>query len=120
MQCCGMLIHYYRGLGASVSDRAVEIERIDRMLAERAFECRATTQRFGCVISHFFSIVLRRVWTVGNRRATLEQEIVWWVLTPWLESTQSARASAQNLTLPFLMFLHTLGEKGASFSSVVD
>jgi hypothetical protein len=71
-----MLIHYYRGLGAAVSHRAVEIERIDRMLAERAFECRATTQRFGCVISHFFSIVLRRVWTVGNRRATLEQEIV--------------------------------------------
>jgi hypothetical protein len=74
MQCRSVLIHYCRSLGAAVSDRAVEIQRVDAMLAERAFECGAAAHRFGGVISHIFIVVLLPVCVPGNGCATLEQE----------------------------------------------
>ena len=76
MQCRSMLIHYCRSLGSAVADRAVEIYCVDAMLAESAFECGAATHRLGCVISHIFIVVHATCSVMGNRCATLEQEIV--------------------------------------------
>jgi len=53
-----MLINHCRRLRAAVAIRVVEIESRDAMLAEGALECSATIDRFGCVISHIFILVL--------------------------------------------------------------
>jgi hypothetical protein len=58
MQCRSMLIHYRRSLGTAVANRAVEIQRVDAMLAKSALECSAAVHRFGRVISHIFIVVL--------------------------------------------------------------
>jgi len=53
-----MLIDHGRRLRAAVSIAAIEIESVDAMLAEGAFENGAAVQRFGCVISHVSIVVL--------------------------------------------------------------
>ena len=53
-----MLIDHGRRLGAAVAIHVVEIQRVDAMFAEGAFECDATIHRLGCVISHVSSVVL--------------------------------------------------------------
>ena len=68
-----MLIYGRCRLRAAVAIGAVEIEGGDAMLAEDAFECGAAIHRFGCVISHTFSLVLLLpVWPLRNRYATLD------------------------------------------------
>jgi hypothetical protein len=71
-----MLIYHCCRLRAAVAIRAVEIEGGDAMLAECAFECGAAVTRFGCVISHIFSVVLLPVRALGDRCATLERKVV--------------------------------------------
>jgi hypothetical protein len=46
-----MLIYHCCRLRAAVAIRAVEIEGGDAMLAVSAFECGATINRFGCVMT---------------------------------------------------------------------
>jgi hypothetical protein len=67
-----MLIDHGCRLRAAVAVRAVEIEGADAVLAEGTFERGAAVQRFGCVVSHTFSVVLLTVRVWGNRCATLE------------------------------------------------
>jgi len=69
-----MLINHRRRLRAAIAVRVVEIESSDAMLAEGTFECGAAIYRFGCVVSHIFSVVLQTDGVWGNRCATLEQE----------------------------------------------
>jgi hypothetical protein len=58
MQQTSMLIHGGCRLRAKVAIRAVEIARINAMLAGNACECHATIHRFGCVIPHQVIVVL--------------------------------------------------------------
>lgn len=53
-----MLIDGGCGLRPTVAGGVVEIEGVDTMFAEGASECSAAVQRFGCVISHSFIVVL--------------------------------------------------------------
>jgi hypothetical protein len=66
MQCGSMLIYHRYRLCAAVAIRAVEIEGGDAMLAEGAFECGTAMHRFGCVISHIFTVVLLPVQVWGQ------------------------------------------------------
>ena len=53
-----MLIDRCCRLRPAVAVHAFEIEGGDAMLAEGAFEGGAAIDRFSCVISHFFMVVL--------------------------------------------------------------
>src|SRR5579863_6958621 len=55
MQCGCVLIDRCRRLGTAVPIQVVEIQGIDAMFAESAFEGGAAIHRFGCVISHIFN-----------------------------------------------------------------
>jgi hypothetical protein len=68
-----MLIDHCCRLGATVAIRAVELEGSDAMLAEGTCERGPAVDRFGCVISHIFIVVLLVVRGLGNGCATLEQ-----------------------------------------------
>jgi hypothetical protein len=70
-----MLIYHCYRLRAAVAIGAIDIEGGDAMLAEGAFECGAV-HRFGCVIPHVFTVALLPVPVLGNRCATLEQEML--------------------------------------------
>jgi hypothetical protein len=61
-----MLIYHCCRLRAAVAIGAVEIKSGDGMLTEGAFECGAAIQRFGCVISHIFIVVLLPVQVWGQ------------------------------------------------------
>jgi hypothetical protein len=62
-----MLINHCRRLRATVAIRVVEIKSSDAMLAEGTFECGAAIHRFGCVISHIFSVVLQADRRLGQK-----------------------------------------------------
>ena len=66
VQCGRMLIDRSCRLGAAVAIRVVEIQGGDAMFTEGAFEGGAAVHRFGCVISHTFSVVLLLVRGLGQ------------------------------------------------------
>ena len=66
-----MLIDHGRRLGAAVAIHVVEIQRVDAMFAEGAFEYDATIHRLGCVISHVSSVVLSSAPGLGQKVCNL-------------------------------------------------
>jgi hypothetical protein len=61
-----MLVDRCCGLRAAIAVQAAEIESGHALLAEGAFECSAAVDRFGCVISHIFSVVLLTATALGH------------------------------------------------------
>ena len=56
MQYPSVLVHDCCRLSAAVAIRAVEIQRVDAMLAEMALECGAAIHQFSCVVAHCFML----------------------------------------------------------------
>jgi hypothetical protein len=71
-----MLIDHCCRLRATATIVAVEIEGGYAMLVEGAFEFGAAIHRFGCVISHTFTVALPLVRVLGIGCATLERSSV--------------------------------------------
>jgi len=71
MQKGRVLINRGRRLSTAIALRTVEIQRGHAMLAVSALKCGATVQRFSCVISHVFIVVLQSSNPLVKRCATL-------------------------------------------------
>jgi hypothetical protein len=66
-----MFVDRGRRLSTAIALRTIEIQRGHAMLTVSALKCGATVQRFSCVISHVFIVVLQGIKSPGQEVCNL-------------------------------------------------